>query len=280
MEEGQFDGVIFMGSTVSDSCAVYNALLPPDLVGRGGNVEHMRSALTFGGPPTGRVLGHRGGAYGPACGPEDDESRRRQPTALQAHELFWMTDRTPHESLPLDRPAFRQYFRLVAGPIGVWYAAHSTPNPLGTPPDAPVVTYDKFTGNEPAAAIHHAFTTAHFASEPPPAAFDAEAPPMLAATLPTSPPRAADLGRDGEADAFNAHSFWRVPPPPLPSSDGEEAADEDARRRAAAALDVDEREAAEESSAEELDAMWSAFRDRATEDTSAHLHPELDPVNL
>jgi hypothetical protein len=47
-----------------------------------------------------------------------------------------MTDKTPHESLPLQNNANRQYFRLVVGTITTWFADHCTANPLGVlPPD-------------------------------------------------------------------------------------------------------------------------------------------------
>ena len=76
--------------------------------------------------------------------------------SLRAGELWWMTDRVPHQSVPLKEGVHRQYFRLVTGEIDVWYAAHSTPNPLGTQPAATVVTYDKFTGAEPVMAKEEA----------------------------------------------------------------------------------------------------------------------------
>lgn len=69
-----------------------------------------------------------------------------EPRLLGAGELCWMTDRTPHEARPDPagggRP--RQFFRLVVGRISAWYARHSTPNPMGVPPDAPVSHEDKF----------------------------------------------------------------------------------------------------------------------------------------
>jgi hypothetical protein len=57
-----------------------------------------------------------------------------------------MTDRTPHESLPVPAGSRRQYFRLVVGTVTAWYADHSTPNPLGYLPDETVftVTGDKY----------------------------------------------------------------------------------------------------------------------------------------
>ena len=63
--------------------------------------------------------------------------------------------RTPHESLPLQEAAQRQFFRIVTSQVFVfdnsyhskyfnnqvslWYADHSTVNPLGVRPD-PAVT--------------------------------------------------------------------------------------------------------------------------------------------
>lgn len=58
--------------------------------------------------------------------------------------LYWMTDRTPHESLPQEQDQYRQWFRLVAEEIGVWFAQHSTPNPLGVKPNAPIEFGSKF----------------------------------------------------------------------------------------------------------------------------------------
>lgn len=69
---------------------------------------------------------------------------------LEAGELCWITDRTPHESLPVDHgvtgPVHRQFFRLVVGPIDAWYSRHNTPNPLGVrPPDGvDILDHDKF----------------------------------------------------------------------------------------------------------------------------------------
>lgn len=58
-----------------------------------------------------------------------------------------MTDKTPHESLPI-RSAddkmiiYRHYFRLVVGGITAWFADHSTTNPLGVvPPESVRIVY-------------------------------------------------------------------------------------------------------------------------------------------
>jgi hypothetical protein len=57
---------------------------------------------------------------------------------------------------------------------------------------------------------------------PPPPLVDApESPaaPASPASAASSPQRAIDLGRDGDADAFNARNFWYVPPPALAEAD-------------------------------------------------------------
>ena len=121
-EDLPVDG-IYMASNVTDSCMVYDEVIekPEDVTDRFGGIEPMREFL---GP--GRKL--------------------------QAGELCWITDRTPHESLPILAPAddpdskyvYRSFFRLVVGRISVWYSKHNTPNPLGILPDCPVVDHDEF----------------------------------------------------------------------------------------------------------------------------------------
>ena len=114
-ECGHYIGGLYMASTVANSCRVWNARIDPALVGHLGDIEPLRSAL------------------GPGA-------------TLRAGELVWMTDLTPHESLPLPAGTARSYFRLVTSNISVWYADHSTPNPLGIqpPPHVQILAGDKF----------------------------------------------------------------------------------------------------------------------------------------
>ena len=107
-----------MSSSLDNTCSVYDTkVLEP---GPLGDCEHLRTLL------------------GAECN-------------MKAGELWWMTDRAPHESLPLEEKQYRQYMRLVTGEIDAWYTAHSTPNPLGIvpPPSVAIITHDKFTGFEP-----------------------------------------------------------------------------------------------------------------------------------
>lgn len=110
----QVDG-IYMASNVADSCQVYPVQIDKPLLCTDphGGLAHMKTHLG-------------------------------KSTDLKANQLIWMTDRTPHEALPAKTRAYRQFFRLVAGPISVWHSQHNTPNPLGVLPDAAVCHDSKF----------------------------------------------------------------------------------------------------------------------------------------
>lgn len=113
-------GGIFIASNVSDTTAVWNTRIHDtfgDIIGPHGSLERMRELL---GPPTKRLV---------------------------AGELVWLSDRTPHESLPLtDTSVRRQFFRLVVGEIGLWFADHNTLNPTGypVPESVPIIHGNKF----------------------------------------------------------------------------------------------------------------------------------------
>ncbi|KAI9359315.1 hypothetical protein DFJ73DRAFT_123421 [Zopfochytrium polystomum] len=99
----------------------------------------------FEAPPTprGSLLGNQ------------SKMRKRQECGpgklVEANSMIWMTDRTPHESVPIEVPgAFRQYFRLVTSQVSVWYEEHSTKNELGIVPPKKVVIVkgNKFSDSE------------------------------------------------------------------------------------------------------------------------------------
>ena len=104
----RYEGGIYIASSVSNTCEVWDALVDrtvPGIVDQHGGCEHLRG-----------ILGHQG-------------------TKLQAGELVWMTDCTPHEALPQERSGYRQFFRVVTPYVSHWYADHSTPNPNVPLPD-------------------------------------------------------------------------------------------------------------------------------------------------
>lgn len=74
-----------------------------------------------------------------------------EPQLLKPNCLYWMTDRTPHESLPLSKDTHRQFFRLMTNQVSVWFEADSTRNPFGVvpPPSTRVVQGSKFEAAAP-----------------------------------------------------------------------------------------------------------------------------------
>jgi len=111
-------GGIYIASNLPNSCRAWDCRVDVSAIGRLGDVEHLRGLMPEPG------------------------------TDLEAGRLYWLTDRTPHQSLPLKKGAFRQFFRLVTSQVSLWYADHSTSNPLGVKPDPAItriVIGDKFT---------------------------------------------------------------------------------------------------------------------------------------
>ena len=101
----QLEGGIFMASTADNSCRIWNCqIMEDDLIGELGDIEHLREFLPYS-------------------------------EVMNKNQLYWLTDRTPHESLPLEQGAYRQFFRLVTSQVSHWYEDHSTKNPLGITPD-------------------------------------------------------------------------------------------------------------------------------------------------
>jgi len=114
-------GGIYMASTVADSCRVWDCQIVDDTcIGHMGDIEHLRSLL-----------------------PESE--------VMEPNCLYWITDRTPHESLPLKKRTYRQFFRLVTSQVSLWFEDHSTKNPLGVVPDpniTKIVKGSKFNKGE------------------------------------------------------------------------------------------------------------------------------------
>eukprot|EP01084_Bolivina_argentea_P095229 171217_1 len=108
----QKDG-IYMASNISNSCAVWNCRIvdrddkeQKEIIGHLGSIEHLRTSLS-----------------------------KQEKYKLEEQKLYWITDRTPHEALPMKHDGYRQFFRLVGHKLGAWYEHHSTQNPIGIKPD-------------------------------------------------------------------------------------------------------------------------------------------------
>eukprot|EP01094_Clydonella_sp_ATCC50884_P014017 TRINITY_DN2434_c0_g1_i2.p1 TRINITY_DN2434_c0_g1~~TRINITY_DN2434_c0_g1_i2.p1 ORF type:complete len:454 (+),score=113.35 TRINITY_DN2434_c0_g1_i2:200-1363(+) len=106
----EYCGGIFLGSNVADSTRIWNCKVrkPDEVVGPLGDIDRLRPILGEG-------------------------------EALRAGEIAWITDCTPHESLPLPAGTRRQFFRVVTSKVSAWYADHSTENPLCALPESIMV---------------------------------------------------------------------------------------------------------------------------------------------
>jgi len=105
-----------MANNVKNSCRIWPNLInsPGEVQGMYGNMDHLLPLLS-------------------------------SPTMLEPNRLYWLTDRTPHECLPLKFRTFRKFFRLVSGDLSIWFKCSSTKNPLGVVP--PKTTY-VYQGNK------------------------------------------------------------------------------------------------------------------------------------
>ena len=105
-------GGIYMASNVENSCRVWDCKIEADrdtgeeVISDFGDIEHLRSFL-----------------------PDEDAE------ILEPNTLYWITDRTPHESLPLEKGQFRQFFRIVTSDVSLWFVDDNTENPNGVKPD-------------------------------------------------------------------------------------------------------------------------------------------------
>lgn len=102
---------LFMASTVENSCQMWNVNI--ETPGLMGDCEHLRDSLGQG-------------------------------TFMKKGELFWLTDSCPHESRPLEKETYRQWFRFVTSNVDVWYKKHSTANRLGIQPSCKIIEESKF----------------------------------------------------------------------------------------------------------------------------------------
>jgi hypothetical protein len=151
-------GGIFIASNIDDSTMIYDYYISDDrIIGLLGSVEHLRSTLELGIKSREKHINDTYRVYLNKDGTFDQRERfdsggvwgvlhrNHNNRTLKKNEIVWLTDRTPHESLPVKKDCFRQFFRLVTSDVTLWYSKHSTPSPFGILPGAKVVDFDKFT---------------------------------------------------------------------------------------------------------------------------------------
>lgn len=107
---------IYMATNTANSCKIYDVLIdkPEEITDKHGGLDYVLSSKI-----------------------------KNKGYFMEPDQLYWMTDRTPHESAPVDEDCKRQFFRLIVGKISVWYSQHNTANPL-VEPDAPIINESKF----------------------------------------------------------------------------------------------------------------------------------------
>lgn len=108
-------GGIYMASNIDNSCRAWDMHI--DNPGHLGDCEHLKHLL-------------------------------KNEYMFKKNELVWLTDSCPHESLPLNETAYRQWFRFVTSKVSVWYEKHSTANSLGVLPNCEIIRESKFSAKE------------------------------------------------------------------------------------------------------------------------------------
>ena len=76
---------------------------------------------------------------------------------MEPNTSYWITDWTPHESLPLLERTYRQFFWVVTENVSLWFTDHSTANALGVLPVSSItkiVKGDKFDADSLAVVKH------------------------------------------------------------------------------------------------------------------------------
>ena len=76
---------------------------------------------------------------------DENELNKVDKYKCKSNHLYWISDRTPHESLKANSDYYRQFFRLVGPDIYGWFSEHSTASPFGVKPLASVIMGNKFT---------------------------------------------------------------------------------------------------------------------------------------
>jgi hypothetical protein len=79
------ENLIYMASNISESLAVYPALVNEHekVTDKHGGLDHLKDRIKI------------------------------KPHLCEANKICWITDRTPHEALPVKNNVHRQFFKLV-----------------------------------------------------------------------------------------------------------------------------------------------------------------------
>lgn len=103
----EYEGGLYMASNMDGRFQVWDALIVPNE----GLADELNGKIEYVRPFLGKS------------------------TLMKKNELVWLSDRTPHEAMPIKEDGFRQFFQLVTSKVTLWYEDHYTPNPLCPLPD-------------------------------------------------------------------------------------------------------------------------------------------------
>ena len=78
----------------------------------------------------------------------DDQLTQAEVEFMKEDTLYWLTDRTPYEWIPLSHRTHQKVFQFVLSDVSVWFEEYSTPNPLGVVPDPTITKIVKSHKNE------------------------------------------------------------------------------------------------------------------------------------
>jgi len=123
LKDDEFIGGLYMASTIANTCVVYHALVDKVSTDDEGGCEHLRHLF----PPEGADFHERQNRADGRIN-RNRNYRRKFSRSMEANELVWMTDRTPHEVIPQTEREYRQFFRLVTSSLSIWNKARSTTN--------------------------------------------------------------------------------------------------------------------------------------------------------
>ena len=118
----QRQGGIYMATNIDDTCAVWDCIVEPKMIGNLGDIEYLKKSL-----------------------PKDRKC------LLKANKLYWISNSTPYESLPMERDGWRIFLKIVTHELPFWYQEYFTPNPNGIVPDPEItriIQLNKFEKNE------------------------------------------------------------------------------------------------------------------------------------
>ena len=126
---------IFMANNVDNSCEVWNMKVKDSSK----LIQSPSQPLDFLAPAMDEVIQAWESPFIYGVADHVVQGTRPYRQKLKANELWWITDETPHCSLPVEDDCQRSFFRLVVGPVGIRWTEDCTPNNLVDLPEDMII---------------------------------------------------------------------------------------------------------------------------------------------